>query len=312
MLGFMIGLATAVTSAISASGPEGPLAGTLIEAGEKAPVVLIVPGSGPTDRDGNNAMGVTAAPYRLLSEALAAKGVSTVRIDKRGMFGSKGAWADPNAVTIDDYAEDVLSWVQRIRKLTATPCVWVLGHSEGGIITLAAVQQAPDICGIILVASPGRKMGDILREQLRANPANAPVLNDAMSAISKLEQGERVEVSGMHTALQGLFAPAVQPFLIDFMAKDPAKLASQITKPMLIVNGGRDLQIQSSDAQALAAAQPNAKVAVIPSMNHVLKDVATDDRAANFATYADASLPVNEMLVEEIAAFVRSPSGRSD
>ena len=65
--------------------------------------MLIVPGSGPTDRDGNNPMGVAAAPYRMLAEALAARGIGSVRIDKRGMFASAGAAADPNAVTIGDY-----------------------------------------------------------------------------------------------------------------------------------------------------------------------------------------------------------------
>ena len=78
-------------------------------------MVLIIPGSGPTDRDGNNPLGVTAAPYRLLAEALAAKGVSSVRIDKRGMFGSKAAVADPNTVTIGDYAADTHDWVEAIR-----------------------------------------------------------------------------------------------------------------------------------------------------------------------------------------------------
>ena len=77
-----------VEKPMTAPGPEGLLAGTLLEAGNGAPLVLIIPGSGPTDRDGNNAMGVTAAPYRLLAEGLAGNGISSVRIDKRGMFGS--------------------------------------------------------------------------------------------------------------------------------------------------------------------------------------------------------------------------------
>ena len=68
----------------------GDLHGTLLSRGKKAPVVLIVPGSGPTDRDGNNPLGVQAQPYKLLAEALFEDGIATVRIDKRGMFGSAG------------------------------------------------------------------------------------------------------------------------------------------------------------------------------------------------------------------------------
>ena len=69
---------------ITAPGPLAPLAGTLADAGKGAPVLLIIPGSGPTDRDGNSPLGVKAGTYRLLAEALAARGVSSVRIDKRG------------------------------------------------------------------------------------------------------------------------------------------------------------------------------------------------------------------------------------
>jgi pimeloyl-ACP methyl ester carboxylesterase len=300
-----VAVAAAVASAITAPGPDGPLEGTLLNAGQKAPVVLMIPGSGPTDRDGNNPLGITAAPYRLLAEALGQKGVSTVRIDKRGMFGSKAAIPDANKVTIGDYATDTHAWVKAVRERTGAKCVWVLGHSEGGLVALAAAQKPDGMCGIILVSAPGRKLGDVMREQLRSNPANAPVLDDALAAIDSLEAGKSVEVSAMHPALQKLFAPQVQPFLIDIMGADPAKLAASTKVPILIVQGGRDLQVSGADAKALAAAQPKAKLVLIPAMNHVLKDVATDARAANLAAYADPSMPVDPALVGAIVDFVR-------
>jgi pimeloyl-ACP methyl ester carboxylesterase len=298
-------IAAAASIALTAPGPKGPLSGTFVNAGEGSPVVVIIPGSGPTDRDGNSPLGITAASYRLLAEALAGKGVSTLRIDKRGMFGSKAAVADANAVTLADYAADMGAWARVVRKHAGVGCVWLMGHSEGGLVALVAAQAAADICGLVLVAAPGRRLSDILREQLRANPANAPVLDDAMAAIEALEKGMLVDVSAMHPALQSLFAPQVQSFLIDMFAKDPAALASKVTKPMLIVSGGRDIQVSEVDARALAAAQAKATLKIIPTMNHVLKDVATEDRAANMETYADPSLPVNARLVETIAGFVR-------
>jgi alpha-beta hydrolase superfamily lysophospholipase len=233
----LFSVAAATSIALTAPGPSGPLAGSFIDAGKSAPVVIIVPGSGPTDRDGNNPLGVTAASYRLLAEALGQKGVSTVRIDKRGMFGSKGAVPDANAVTIADYAADVRSWVGAVRQRSGARCVWLLGHSEGGLVALASAQEQEHICGLVLVSAPGRKMGDVLREQLRANPANAPLLTDAVSAIDRLERGERVDVSAMHPGLQALFAPRLQPFLMDLMSKDPKVLAARVSKPLLIVSG---------------------------------------------------------------------------
>ena len=297
--------AAAASAAITAPGPQGPLEGTLLEAGKSAPVVLIIPGSGPTDRDGNNPLGVTAAPYRLLAEALAAKGVSSARIDKRGMFGSKAAVADANKVTIADYAADTHNWVDAIHKRTGAKCVWVLGHSEGALVALASAQNPDGMCGVILVSGAGRRMSDIIREQLRANPANAPVLDSAMAAIDSLEQGRHVDVTDMHPALQRLFAPQVQDFLIDMFRQDPARLAAAVKLPMLIVQGERDVQVSVADAKALATAQPKARLVLIPAMNHVLKDVGSDDRAANVATYADPSLPVDSTAVDAIASFVK-------
>lgn len=306
MLGFVLATAVAAASVpVTAPGPQGPLAGTLVDAGTNAPVVLIIPGSGPTDRDGNNPNGVTAAPYRLLAQSLASRGVSTVRIDKRGLFGSKAAVPDPNKVTIGDYAKDVHSWVQSVRRRTGARCVWVLGHSEGSLVALAAGQQPAGICGIISVSGAGRKLDEVIREQLRTNPANAPILDSANKALDQLDRGEHVDVSTMHPALQRLFAPQVQDFLIDDLRYDPDKLAASLKLPLLILQGERDLQVSVANAKKLAAVQPRARLVLLPAMNHVLKDVATDDRAANFATYADSSLPVDPGLVDAIAAFVK-------
>jgi hypothetical protein len=305
MLSLLLAVAAAAAIPMTAPGPEGPLAGTLLDAGPKAPVVLIIPGSGPTDRDGNNPLGVTAAPYRLLAEELATKGVSTVRIDKRGMFGSKRAIPDPDKVTIGDYADDAHHWVAAIRRHTGAQCVWILGHSEGALVALASAQQPQGICGVIAVSGAGRRLSEVIREQLRSNPANAPLLSTAMAALDSLERGQHVDVTGMNPALLGLFAPKVQDFLIDMFRQDPAKLAASLNVPLLIVQGERDIQVSIVDAKALAAGQPNAKLVLIPDMNHVLKDVPAEDRAANLATYADSSLPVDTALIDAIAQFVK-------
>lgn len=296
-------LAASVPMAIA--GPKGRIAGTFVDGGRGAPVVVIIPGSGPTDRDGDNPMGVTAAPYRLLAEALAAQGISTLRADKRGMFASQAAIADPNAVTLRDYAHDAHEWARALRQRTATKCVWLLGHSEGGVIALVAAQNPQDICGLILLASPGRKLGVILRQQLQANPANAPVLPQALAALEALEAGKLVDTSKMNPALLPLFNAKIQPFLMDLLRADAASLAANTTLPMLIIRGGKDIQVAAADAEALHTARPDATLVSPPMMNHVLKDVRGDDRASNIATYADPSLAVDAGLVEAIVGFVK-------
>lgn len=293
------------TIELEVAGPMGALKGSFLAPAKAAPVVLIIPGSGPTDRNGNSPVGLSASTYRLLAEALADQGVGSMRIDKRGMFASKAAVADANDVTISNYADDIGKWAERLVEGTGRPCVWLAGHSEGGLVALAAARDGAELyCGIILLEVPGRPLGTVLREQMAANPANASLVEEADSVISRLEKGERVEADRMTPILLTLFAPQVQGFLIDAMALDPAKLAAGTDLPILILQGTADLQVKAEDAAVLAAARPDAQLRLIEGMSHTLKQVAGEGPAANYATYLDASLPIDPQLVEAIVAFV--------
>lgn len=298
---------------IQRDGLAGPLAGTFENAageGEVAPGlpgVVIVPGSGPTDRDGNSPLGVKAQPYRLLADALAAQGIPSIRIDKRGMFASEAAIANANEVTIDEYAGDTLAWAAEMRAETGADCAWLLGHSEGGLVVLDAARRDPSgLCGVILVSSLGRRPGEVIKEQLAANGA-APLMDEIERHIATLEAGGRIE-GGVHPGLAPLFGPQLQTFMASFLSQDPATTIAAIDLPLLIVQGSEDLQVRDVDAEALAVAQPEAKLVTIEGMNHVLKTVPAGDRAANLASYADPDLPLADGVAEAVAGFVKERS----
>ncbi|KAF1040776.1 MAG: Esterase EstD [Burkholderia lata] len=292
---------------IEAPGPAGPLKGTLLspDTGD-VPVVLIVPGSGSTDRNGNAPNWLQASTYRLLAEGLLDEGIASVRIDKRGMYGSASAIPDANDVTIEDYAADIHAWVTATRARTGASSVWVLGHSEGGLVALLAARQSADIAGLILVATAGRPLGPVLRQQLRSNPANAPILENAMSILDSLEAGDRVDAASIDPVLMQLFRPQVQRFLMSELTVDPAALLAGYMKPVLIVQGTRDIQVDVQDAELLKHANPRAEMALIADANHVLKTVGTVDRQENLAAYSNPDLPLAEGVVEAISAFVHA------
>ena len=151
-------------------------------------------------------------------------------------------------------------------------------------------------------------MGELVREQLKANPANAPLLDEALPAIDALEAGKKVDTATMHAPLLRLFDPRVQGFLISVFSYDPAQLLSDYKKPVLIVQGLRDIQVSEADAQLLKKADPAATLVLLPDVNHVLKLVSSDDLRANFATYGNSSLPLAPGVIDAIYAFLTANS----
>jgi pimeloyl-ACP methyl ester carboxylesterase len=291
-----------------AIGPAGrELRGTLLRPATPAPAaepVLILAGSGPTDRDGNNPAGITAQPYRLLAEALAGRGIASLRVDKRGIAGSGAAGRPETELRVGHFADDAHSWAAELRRRTGARCVWLLGHSEGTLHALLAAQQPRNLCGLILVSTVGRKLGDIIRQQLDS-PGNVSVRDEARRILAELEAGRSVPAEGMNPALAPLFRPSVQPFVMSMLAADPPALARAYPGPILVVQGTTDLQTRPADAEAIGAARPGIAVRIVEGMNHVLK-TAPADPAANAATYSNSSLPLAPGLVETVAEFIEA------
>lgn len=291
-------------------GPQGPLAGSLLRpAGAPHAAVIIVPGSGPTDRNGDNRMGVAGGVYRQLAQGLAARGIASLRIDKRGMFGSRAAITDPNHVTIADYAADTRAWAAALRQRLHLSCVWLAGHSEGGLVVLAAAQQPGGICGIVLISTPGRPLGTVMRQQFAANPANAPILPAANATLDALEEGRTIDPATLPAPLQPLFNAAVQPYLIDLLRQRPTDLAAHYHGPTAIVQGRCDLQVGVADAEALSAAHPRARLALLAGVNHVLKPIAGCDLQTNVASYGNPALPIAPAVIDAVAGAI-SPDHR--
>ena len=281
------------------------LHGTLRPAGSDAPAVLILAGSGPTDRDGNNPLGVKAATYRLLAEALAERGIATLRVDKRGIGQSAGAATREEDLRIETYADDARTWASELKRRTSAPCIWLLGHSEGALVAQLAARAAPDVCGLVLVSGPGRKGGDVLREQLGPQLPE-PLKTRAFAAIADLEAGRAADGP---PELAGLFRPSVQPYLISWLRHDPAELLRAYRGPVLIVHGDTDLQAALADAERLKAASSAAELVRFAGVNHVLK-TAPADRPGNLATYSDPALPLAPGVADAIARFVSEKTPR--
>lgn len=288
---------------VTDSTAERVLKGTLLWPAQKTEtVVLIIAGSGPTDRDGNNPR-LKSNYQKWLAEGLAQQGLATFRYDKRGVGGSTMSNPSEAAVTFTDFVLDAVDLIRKFKADKRFARVLVLGHSEGSLIGMLAIQHER-VAGFISAAGLGRPVDVVLKEQLKSNPYNPPALiEQSTEIIDSLKNGHPVKM--ISPLLQPLFRPSVQPFLISFMKFDPALEMAKLNVPVQILQGTTDIQVTVQDAERLKAAKPDAQLAIIAGMNHVFRE-APAERMANMATYTQAEMPVMPAAIEAIAKFIKT------
>jgi len=289
--------------------PTGEIYGTLELPAVRTPVpvALIVAGSGPTDRNGNTpALPGSNNSLKMIADGLAARGIASLRYDKRGIAASRAAMTSESDLRFNNFIEDAEAWVKQLRADNRFSTITVIGHSEGSLIGMVAAREAGADAYVSLEGA-GRKAQDILAEQLK------PQLPPEMFA-----QTERVlaELSSGNIptstppALAALFRPSVLPYLVSWFKYDPGVEIGKLSTPVLIVQGTTDIQTSMDDAKALTAGNPSAKFLEIEGMNHILKEV-SGDRMAQIPKYSDPSLPVVPKLLDEIASFIKSVTKKS-
>jgi pimeloyl-ACP methyl ester carboxylesterase len=278
------------------------LAGSLIPAtdGKPGPMVLILPGSGPVDRDGN-APGMDTDSLKLLARGLADLGISSLRIDKRGVGESYAAGPSIEDLRFGTYVNDAVQWLDFLRRRSDVSKLYILGHSEGALVATLAAKRT-SVAGLILLEGAGQPIAQILARQLANAGASLKLQRLSKRISDRLEHG--VAVPNVPVELLALYQPRVQRYLMSWMPLDPASELASVTCPVLIVQGDTDLQVSVDDARKLSSALPSAQLVVIPGMNHILKD-APEDRAQNLATYGNSFLPLDTRLLPVLADFLR-------
>lgn len=293
---------TVLQRPISLDTGAGTLQGSLLlpRGDSPPPVVLIIAGSGPTDRDGNNPAGGRIDNLKRLALLLANQGIASVRYDKRGVAASRPATPDERNLSVERYVADAAAWGQKLRADPRFGTLIVLGHSEGALIASLAAEQA-GASAVISLAGSGRPVDQVLREQLseRLPPQERA---QGEHVIEQLKAGQLTPQ--MPRALRDVFRPSVQPYLISLFRQDPAAAFARLHMPALIVQGRNDVQVDIEDAERLHAAKPDAELALIDGMNHMLR-ISPRDMSAQRDSYSNPHLPLASALGERIVAFIR-------
>lgn len=255
------------------------------------PAVVFVAGSGPTDRDWNTPLlPGSNGSAALLAQALTIEQYLTLRYDKRpsGPHAQEHAQRMVGCISMAGHTAELAGAIQL---LAARPDVdprriFILANSEGCIHALNYQLHTPayPCAGLILTAAPARPISAVVRSQVAAQLAVVPNGDALLAAFDTAMQafvaGRPVPESdqfpeGLRMLILGLTNPLNQPFARELWATDPAALLAQISVPVLIVIGKKDIQVDwradGAVFEALAAQRPNISIAYPEHANHVLK-----------------------------------------
>lgn len=286
------------------------LAGTIIrpKTGAPAPALILVGGSGPTDRDET----VAGIPiFGHIARDLVNAGFVVVRYDKRGI-GQSGGRAE--SATIADYAEDarsVLLWLEK-QKGVDKDRIGLVGHSEGALVSmLTAGRERGKVGAVALLAGPSTSGADVVLEQQKLLLSKMPI--DEAQRAEKVALQEKINQAvikgtGWNEIPESARRVADTPWFYSFLTFDPEKAMNNTRQPVLIVQGELDVQVQPHHADKLAefarARRTKAAVEVVkvPGVNHLLVPAKTGD-VTEYGSLGDAK--VSPQITSAIADFMK-------
>ncbi len=260
-------------------------------------LAIIIPGSGPTDLNGNQPK-MKNNSLLFLSDALVRNNIATVRYDKRGVAESSSKDMDESKMNIESGSEDLIGLIDFYRKMGFEK-IYLIGHSEGSLLGLIAAQQR-NVAGLVSVCGAGNSADKLLKKQLQPKLPQ-PLFKEAEVIIDSLKEEKLVKNISEHLKL--LFRPSVQPYLISWFKYDPSNLAANLKAPLLIIHGEKDIQIDVAESSILHNASPDSKYVIIKNMNHIFKTI-NGDLSENVSSYTNPDLQINEEFFRTVVNFI--------
>ena len=263
---------------------------------ETVPLAIIINGSGPIDRNGNEMMTKNNSAKKL-AEALAKKGIATFRYDKRTLKAQQ-LNIDEKDMRFDDFIDDAKAVIKRFSELPNYSSLYIIGHSQGSLVGMIAAQEKAD--GFISIAGAGQTIDSLIVEQIgRQMPG---LEESARTAFNELRANGKVK--DYNQGLASLFKRSIQPFMFSWMKYDPQQEIKKLEMPVLIINGDNDLQVNTNEAKKLKDAKHDAELVIIENMNHIYRIIDKNDDIANQKSYNEPQRPISSEMVEQISNFI--------
>ncbi len=264
---------------------------------EKPNLAIIIAGSGPTDRNGNQNM-LKNNSLKKLAEELSKEGLATFRYDKRIVKQIRKNNVDMN-IRFDDFITDAISVLNYFKNNDAFNKVYIIGHSQGSLVGIVAAKEGAD--GFISLAGAGKPIDEVIIDQVTAT---APMFTeDTKRVFSIMKEGKTT--TDFPQALISIFNLEVQPFMMSWMAYNPQEEIRDLEIPVLIINGTKDLQVSEDEANLLHSANTNSTLKIIEKMNHILVPI-EGDTLENSKSYNESQRKISGELIQSIVVFTNN------
>ena len=265
---------------------------------KKTKLVILIAGSGPTNRSGNSTMGGINNSLKFLAEGLTQNGIAVYSYDKRIFAQMITKTVDEKTLSFEDFINDTKDVITYFKSQKKYSKINIAGHSEGALIGMVASLNNAD--GYVSLAGAGRCIDEVLLEQLGKQ---SPKLKDAaQDGFVSLKEGKTFE--NKNPMLASIFRESVQPYMISWIKYNPQVEIKKLTIPILLINGTKDLQVPATDAELLHVANSKSEVKIIENMNHIFKEITVDED--NLKSYSDPKLPVIPEIISILTTFVKS------
>lgn len=287
-----------IESTVSIPMAIGSVYGTLLSPDHqlKPHLIILIPGSGPTDRNGNQGMLVNNS-LKFLAEALSKNGLATYRFDQSVISQSKLPEFKEENYTFTGLVEEVKILIKYFKETAKYDKIILAGHSQGSLVGMLAAQNNAD--AFISLNGAGQSIDRVLYDQLMQQ---VPQLEESFT--NNLEQMKTGEpLTDVNPMLASVFRPSVQPFLHDWMQYNPQEVLSKLKIPCLVIGGTKDIQVNEKEASIMVEKAPLAQMLIIENMNHIFKEIKGED-LENQMSYMNKELPVMQQLVTEIIGFI--------
>ncbi len=299
---------------------RGLLPGSLLlppEDGNGLAVVLLVAGAGPIDRDGNNyAVPGRCDSLKALAEALAARGVASLRYDKRGAGEAYVLVRREEDLVFSDHVDDAIDALRALASDGRFARIVVAGEGEGALVAAAALAgfRAAGLAddrgrrgryALALLCAPAASPLETVEEALAGLPPERA--EEGSRIVSALREGSEYPLPGPFFA--DFFRPSIQPYLISSFRYSLAEELAKTSDPLLVAVGARDSSVGEADVARILAARPRARVLRIEGMGRALKELG-EDPEDEYRAYVDPSMPLSTALADSLAAFASEGLGR--